>query len=297
MKKPRIGIALGYGGARGLAHIGVLQVLHESGIPVEHVAGTSMGAVIGAMYAETRDPYILQERVHTLAESEEYYRSGWRRIYRSGDREATFWDQISSKIKGTIALSLTQARMGLLKLDHLEKALQQLIGIRDFSECKIPFLAVATDLYQGREVPICTGSILNAVLASCAIPGFFPPVSHNGLYLSDGGISCPVPIKYAMPDESALVVAVAVPTKLDNHKEPENALDVMIRAEEVNMHHFTDSLMSRADLPLYPETGSVKWHEIHRVEEMVQAGREAAEAEIPRLKRMIRKRTHRLRPW
>ena len=289
-KKPQLGIALGEGGARGLAHIGVLQVLEEQGYRPQHVAGTSIGAVIGAMYAETLDPFLIQERFQALVEGEEYQKTGLSRLYTFERQETTFWDQISSKIKGTLALNLAQTRKGLLNTSRLEAILEQLIRIRDFGQCRIPFIAVATDLYWGREIPMCTGNLLRAVTASSCIPGFFPPMSHNGLYLSDGAICCPVPVRYALYQEDAITAAVAVPTRMERGRDPGNALDVMIRAEEVNMHYFTNSLMQFADVAMFPETGDVAWHEIHRVKDMVQAGRQAAEEAMPRLERIYRDR-------
>ncbi len=290
MTKRGLGLALGEGGARGLAHIGVLQVLQDHEIRVEHVAGTSIGAVVGAMYAETLDAYLVQERFEDLAQQEDYARLGLRRFARGEKREASFWDMIGAKIMGTLALNLAQTRRGLLKADRLERALESLIHIRDFSECQLPFVALSTDISWGRETPLCTGNLIRAVTASSAIPGFFTPVEHEGLFLSDGAICCPLPVPYAEYAEDAVTMGVAVPTSLQRKQESENAIDIMLRAEEINMHYFTSRLMERADIALYPEIGDVQWHEMERVREMVQAGREAAEAALPELERKLNKR-------
>jgi len=289
MSKRGLGLALGEGGARGLAHIGVLQVLQDSGIRVQHVAGTSMGAVVGAMYAETLDPYLVQERFELLVEEEEFAQLGLKRFSRGEKREASFWDMVGAKIMGTVALNLAQTRRGLLKSERLERPLENLIHIRDFSECRIPFVALTTDISWGREIPLCTGNLVRAVTASAAIPGFFTPVEHEGLYLSDGAICCPLPVPYAEYAEDAVTMGVAVPTSLTRKMEPENAIDIMLRAEEVNMHYFTSRLMQRANVAVYPEIGDVQWHEMQRIREMVQAGREAAEAALPQLERELRK--------
>lgn len=292
MSKRGLGLALGEGGARGLAHIGVLQVLQDQGIRVDHVAGTSIGAVVGAMYAETLDAYLVQERFEELAESEEHLtRLGLRRFARGEKREASFWDMIGARIMGTLALNLAQTRSGLVKVERLERTLEGLLHIRHFSECRIPFVALATDISWGREMPLCTGNLIRAVTASAAIPGFFTPVEHDGLSLSDGAICCPLPVPYAEHAEGAVIMGVAVPTSLQRKEEPENAIDIMLRAQEVNMHYFTSRLMERAHVALYPDIGDVQWHEMDRVREMVRAGREAAEAALPELEKELGKRS------
>jgi NTE family protein len=159
-----------------------------------------------------------------------------------------------------------------------------LIRIHHFSDCRIPFVALATDISWGKETPLCTGNLIRAVTASAAIPGFFTPVEHDGISLSDGAICCPLPIPYAEYAEDAVTMGVAVPTSLRQKTEPENAIDVMLRAQEINMHYFTYRLMERAHVALYPDIGDVQWHEIDRIREMVQAGRDAAEDVIPELK-------------
>ncbi|MEF8823166.1 MAG: patatin-like phospholipase family protein [Desulfohalobiaceae bacterium] len=292
MGKRGLGLALGEGGARGLAHIGVLQVLQDHDIPVDHVAGTSIGAVVGAMYAETLDAYLVQDRFEELAEREEHFtRLGLRRFVRGEKREASFWDMIGAKIMGTLALNLAQTRRGLLKAERLEQTLEGLLHIRHFSECRIPFVALATDISWGKETPLCTGNLIRAVTASAAIPGFFTPVEHDGLSLSDGAICCPLPVPYAEYAEEAVTMGVAVPTSLREKSEPENAIDIMLRAQEVNMHYFTSRLMERANVALYPDIGDVQWHEMDRIREMVQAGREAAEAAIPEIKDELERRS------
>ncbi len=292
MSQIPIGLALSQGGARGLAHIGVLQVLQEHDIPVGHLSGTSMGAVVAAMYSETLDAFAVEQRFREFIASDLYAGTELSGLSRPRGREASFWDQIFHRIRGTIAMNLAQSRKGILKQEKLQQALEMLFSIRSFSECKIPFIAVATDITWGRAIPLCTGDLVKAVMASSSIPGFFPPVRFNEILLSDGAICCPVPIKYATCSENALVIGVAVPPSLDKTELPENALDVMIRAEEINMFHFTESQMLDADIRIYPDIGHVEWNELHRLEEAVQAGREAARNVLPELERAWKKKEH-----
>jgi len=291
MKDVKIGVALGQGGARGLAHIGVLQVLQENKYDIDIISGTSIGALVGAMYSETLDTSIMQERVQDFIESEIYQHTGFPYLLKSTEREPNFWDQITSKIRGTIALQLAQTKIGLFNQEKFQKGIQMLLGAQTFEECNIPLVTIATDLESGHEIPFCSGNLFRAVLASTAIPGFFAPIQHRGFKLSDGAICCPVPTKYAVYDPNTIVVGVNVPPNLENPKPVENALDVMIRAENINMYYLSENLMSRADVQITPETGYVGWNEFHRYGELIQYGREAAEAALPELEMQISKRT------
>ena len=290
MKKINLGLALGEGGARGLAHIGVLQVLHERGLDIDIIAGTSIGALIGAMYSESQDPETMQRRFEEFIDSEIYQNAGFPYISKPTEREPSFWDQITSRLKGTLALNLAQSKIGLLSQEKFHKGIQMLLKAETFEECKTPLITVATDLETGNEIPFGSGDLFQAVLASAAIPGFFAPIHHRGFLLSDGAICCPVPTKYAVCDQDTLVVGVGVPPNLQNPKQIENALDVMIRAESINMYHLSRNLMRGANVHIYPQTGNVEWHEFDRLEELVQCGRKAAETALPELEEKIKRK-------
>lgn len=180
-RRKRIGLALGSGGARGWAHLGVLQALHEKKIQVDVVAGTSMGAVVGAFVAAQREATLRE-----LAESLD-----WRRL------RQFFWE---------ISLS----RSGLTDGRRLLKETGKLLGVRDFRELKLPFRAVATDLYGGGEVVLGSGNLLQALRASISIPGLFSPVTLGRRTLVDGGLVNPVPVSVARDMGAQVVIAVDI---------------------------------------------------------------------------------------
>lgn len=293
MVNPRIGVALGAGGAKGLAHIGVLQVLQESGLYIAQVSGTSIGAIIGAMYSETLDAFEIQSRFKTLIESDLYKNSGLSRLVKNQDREASFWDQVLTKIRERLALNLAQSRQALFKSERLLEALQMLIHINDFRQGQFPFIAVATDLLTGNEIPMCTGDLLQAVLSSASIPGYFPPVPHQKMLLSDGAICCPVPVHYARCCDPSIIIGSATPPRLQEHKPIQNAVEIMIRSEEINNHYLSKLQMLNADVQIYPETNNVQWNEFERLDEMVERGREAAQAVLPQIKKALISKS----PW
>jgi len=294
MDRPRIGLALGGGGARGFAHIGVLQILQDAGIPIDYIAGTSMGAVIGAMYAETLDAYEVENRWVAFLESDSYRGTGIPRIVRRNDKETSFWDQISSEIKGRIAINIARSRKALIKTERLTKGLGVLVTIRDFSECKIPLTVVATDMLNGTDVPMRTGELLPALQGSSAVPGFLEPVQSAGHLLSDGGVSCPVPVSYARGDgENTVVIGVGVAASIHEPAQLDNAIDIMNRAEQITSYYYSNTQMKLADVPLYPDVYNIKWNEFERLPEMVQSGRKSAESMLSVIQEVV----YRHKPW
>jgi NTE family protein len=180
-KHKRVGLALGSGGARGWAHLGVLQALREKNIQVECIAGTSMGALVGAFVAAGREP-VLRELAENL---------DWRRL------RQFFWE---------VSLS----RSGLTDGKKLLEELRKLIGVKEFRELELPFRAVATDLDSGREVVLSSGNLLQAVRASISIPGVFSPENIGKRLLVDGGLVNPVPVNVVRAMGAQIVIAVDV---------------------------------------------------------------------------------------
>ena len=180
-KHKRVGLALGSGGARGWAHLGVLQALREKGIEVDVVAGTSMGAVVGAFLAAGRES-VLRELAQDL---------DWKRL------RPFFWE---------VSLS----RSGLTDGRKLLEEFRKMLGLREFRELDLPFRAVATDLDTGGEVVLSSGNLLQAVRASISIPGLFSPVRVGKRLLVDGGLVNPVPVSVARDMGARTVVAVDV---------------------------------------------------------------------------------------
>lgn len=180
-KTKRVGLALGSGGARGWAHLGVLEALRENGVEVHCVAGTSMGAAVGSFYAAGREQ-ALRELAMNL---------DWNRL------RQFFWE---------ISLS----RSGLTDGRRLLEETAKLLGHREFRELNVPFRAVATDLADGTEVVLSSGDLLQALRASISIPGLFSPVRIGRRLLVDGGLVNPVPVNVVRDMGAQVVIAVDV---------------------------------------------------------------------------------------
>lgn len=191
-KHKRVGLALGSGGARGWAHLGVLQALRERGIQVDVVAGTSMGSVVGAFLAAGRSAELRELAEHL----------DWRRL------RQFFWE-------------VSMSRSGLTDGKKLLEETRKLLGLREFSELELPFRAVATDLNTGGEVVLDSGDLLQALRASISIPGVFSPVRAGRRLLVDGGLVNPVPVNVARDMGAQVVIAVDVSQGIEPEKKTE----------------------------------------------------------------------------
>ncbi len=264
----RIGIALGSGSARGWAHIGVLEALSHAGIRPDSVCGTSIGALVGAVYADGR-----------LSELAEWVRGlTWRKMV--GYFDLTFGGGI---LKGEKLF------------DHLRG---DLLGGR-IEELQRPFAAVATDLASGREVWLREGPVADAVRASIAMPGLFTPRPHGERLLVDGGLVNPVPVSLARAMEADVVIAVDLSSDLVGRharaardgrgpKHP-NVIEVVAASINVMSVRITRSRLAGepADAVIQPRLGELGLLEYHRGAEAIAEGRAAAELVIPQIKRLL----------
>jgi len=182
-KKSKIGLALGSGAARGLAHIGVLKALEEENIPIEMIAGSSMGALVGACYASKGKITDLEEIA---------FKTGWKRLAQLADP------------------NLTLLFKGIIHGEKVKELLKTLLGDIEFKDLKIPLAVVTTDVNTGDEVIIKEGSVIEAVRASISIPAIFMPVKFKHRFLMDGGIVNPVPVSVVKGMGATLVIACNV---------------------------------------------------------------------------------------
>jgi NTE family protein len=256
--RPRIGLALGGGFARGIAHIGVLRVLQEEGIPIDLVAGTSVGALIGAAYCSgaTLDE---MERQGSLTKFKDFGR----------------W---------------TISRLGMATNDKLEFYLQRFSSFTYFEELKIPLGIVATDLVRGETICFTEGEIGPAVRASCAYPGLFLPVEHNGQYMVDGFLTAPVPTTEVRQMGAQLVIGIHLEPGLLNEK-PRNTIEVISRSFSIIQAHSRGAWRGAADVIIEPEVHHFLWDDFQMTPQLVAAGEAATRAALPQIRAAIARRS------
>ena len=263
IKKNKIGLALSSGAARGLAHVGVIDVLHKEGIPIDMIAGTSSGAIMGAVYAWNQDTDRMKE--HALD---------------------TRWKKFAPMIDPSFP------KTGFIKGRKIKNLLSSFLGGNiKFSDLKIPFACVATDIDTGEEVVINSGSVPEALRASISIPGIFTLVKHEGRYLVDGGLTTPVPVNVVKRMGADFIIAVNVmpdvSTRTERMQKEPNIFQVMMQSIYIATYSLVRSGVENADIVIEPAVAHIGAGEFQKAQELITLGEQAARNAIPEIKRKL----------
>jgi len=289
-KKNKIGLVLGGGGARGLGHIGVLKVLKIHSIPIHMLAGTSIGAVIGAMYAATLDPHWIENKFKEFIDSEAYKRIGLHRLVPTSQPNSSIFQTAATYMKNQIIINLANERLGILKQERLSEIIDFMLPVKTFEELKIPFSCLAVDLNSGEDVVFNSGNLIEAIVASSAIPGYIPPIEKDGMLLTDGAVSCPVPVKTVRKMGADFRISVDVGL---NHFEPlenPNLLQVLGRAEQITSTRLGEVKSEKADITIRPDTMNVFWAEFDKIDQLIKLGAEETEKQFWQIKDNLKKK-------
>ncbi len=255
-RKGSLGLALGGGAARGVAHIGVIKVLQEEEIPICCVAGTSVGAVVGAFYCAGKS---------------------WQEM----------WD-ITQAISWGELVRPTFSGMGLVKTERLEKLLVEHLGNITFADLETPLTAVAVNIRTADPVLFTEGPVARAARASASIPGVFEPIeSDDGAVLVDGGVSDNLPSRVVRNMGASAVLAVDLNRDSSDGQRPKNLLDVTFRTFAVLMWNTSRNGREGADLLLEPDIAHIGYHDLGKAQELFSAGEEAARRALPAIRRLM----------
>src|SRR6202521_398038 len=252
-QRPRIGVALGGGFARGIAHLGVLRVLREENIPIDYLTGTSAGAILAISYASG----------HTIAEIERQARA------------------TRFKDFGNWRLSW----MGLASNEKLEHYPRKFLGVTTFEDLKIPLAIAATDLGTGEDVYFSQWQLGPALRASCAYPGMFVPVEIDGRMLVDGFLAAPVPVEAVRHLGADVIIAVYL--EAVNNRKPSNVVDVIGLSFAILQRHADLEWRRMADIIVEPKVKDFLWDDFDKTSELMAAGEAAARAALPKIRAAI----------
>jgi NTE family protein len=288
-KRPKIGLALGAGGARGLAHIGVLKIFEQEKIPIDFIAGTSIGALIGAMYALNPDAEAVEKKMFDYINSPGYKIAHLERFTKGKAADGLFAHLVTF-LTERIVINLAPSRISLVSNKKLEQALLCMVNETDIKKTKIPFSAVASDLVSGREVVLNSGNIITAIISSGSIPGFLPPVSMSDYLLLDGSVVQTVPVEVVSEMGADVVFAVDVSQNLEKISEYDNILDVMNRSNQMTSKALTELQLRGADIILKPKVGQYHWSEFDFINILINEGARVAKELLPEIKKKLNRK-------
>ncbi|OGO21435.1 MAG: hypothetical protein A2144_03225 [Chloroflexi bacterium RBG_16_50_9] len=260
----KVGLVLSGGAARGLAHIGVVDTLQKEGIPIDRIAGTSAGAVVGAIYAWNQD---------TARIKKEVLKVNW------------------AKLAPLIDPSLP--RSGLIKGKKIQKLLESFIGGKiKFSDLKIPFVCIATDIDTGEEVVMDSGSVAEALRASISIPGIFTVTRREERYLVDGGLTSPVPVNAVKRMGADFIIAVNVTPDVTRRiirksKEP-NIFQILMQSLYIATYSIARAALQAADIVIEPDLEHIGAGDFQKARELIRQGEQAAQKVIPEIKHKLK---------
>ncbi len=253
---PGIGLALSGGAVRGIAHIAVLEVLEDEGIPIHSIAGTSAGSMIGALYAAGLTPLDIRDIA---------LKTSWKNLFKP-----------------------TIPKTGLVSSEGIFRFMDDILPIKKFSSLLIPFAAVATDLQTGEKVDITTGSVAKAVQASCSLPVIFTPTEINRRFLVDGGVASQVPVRTTREKLGAkTVIAVNVNYRGMETDHLDNLVSIAAHLSALWASRNAREEERLADIVIQVDAKGVPLYDLSKARELLRRGRKAAEEKLPEIRKIL----------
>ena len=287
----KVALVLSGGGARGLAHVGVLKALEKANIKIGMIVGCSFGAIIGGIYAQNPDCDALEARLNAFMHEAAFRGLGLDFLKKSNVKSDDTLRQFANGIKDWVLMNLIAKKVALLKAERLEKAVESLIAPGNIEDTKIPFACNATDLISGSPFLFAEGDMRKAITASATIPGYFPPVSHENRMLVDGAITYNLPIRHARNLGADFIIAVDVHPILHPELNFKNVFEVILRSKTITSNTLSDEIQNSAEVLIQPPIREYYWYEFDRYVEIIKAGEETANLQLEDIKHEIKVRS------
>ncbi len=291
-KRFKTALVLSGGSARGLAHVGVLDELEKTDIPIDMIVGTSMGAVVGGLYAYHRDITIVIDKMRKLLESDLFLKTI---ALAKDDAPETgpdgFFNRFMWLFRRGVYYTHSIIKPTLVEVEVYEEIMANLIPDHPMEELSIPCAAVAMDIASGEEVVLTKGSLQKAVSASAAIPGLLPPRELYGRTLVDGGWVDNIPVVPAIALGSHFVIAVDAALDVEGlGVPPASAIESLFRCNEITRITLMQERESHADVILTPQIGQLFWANFACMDRCFTYGSDVLRESIPTIKRARQKR-------
>lgn len=253
---PKVALVLGGGSAKGFAHIGVIRALEQEKIPIHMIVGTSVGSLIGGLYAANPDTFQLE------------------------------WTAFKIEKNDILDFSVVYSKFGPVQGVRLEQFVDQIAKVKKVEDTKIPFYPIATDLNTGETVVLEKGALGKAIRASSAIPGVFVPVSFGNRLLVDGGVTANVACDIARSKGANIVIAVTLQKDIKDY-EIHSVVDVIAQSINIMMHESTKAKLKYADVIIEPDTRGVSMFDFSKKKVLMEEGIKAGKKALPQIKELL----------
>ena len=279
-KDLKVGLVLSGGGAKGLAHVGVIKVLEEAGIRIDYVGGTSAGAMVGALYASGYNAHELDSILRSYDYLKLIQNPNSRKLYSFYQKENSEKYTLSLPIKkGKIGLPVALSR-GQNMLNELSNLTKHVHQITDFKKLPIPFYCVATNLENGKPVVLEKGFLPQAIRASGAFPSVFEPVIIDGNYLVDGGIVNNFPVDIMHNKDIDIIIGVDVQGKLEKKEDLDSAIKVVMQIVSFQIYNDTKEKQNKSDIYIKPDVTDMEVSSFNNMDAIIKSGEIAARKEM-----------------
>ncbi|MGD0236733.1 MAG: patatin-like phospholipase family protein, partial [Syntrophorhabdales bacterium] len=257
-REPKVALVLGGGSAKGFAHVGVIRVLEQEKIPIDMIIGTSVGSLIGSIYASNPDGFQLE------------------------------WLAFKIEKNDILDFSIVYSKMGPVQGAKLESFVEQNVKAKRIEDTRIPFFPIATDLNTGETVTLEKGSMAKAIHASCAIPGIFVPVTFDKRMLVDGGITDNVACDIARNKGADIIIGVSLQKDVKNYQ-IDSAIDVIAQSINIMMRETSKPKLACADVIIEPDVHGVSLFDFSQKKMMMEEGIKATRKAVPKIKELLAK--------
>jgi NTE family protein len=254
--EPKIALVLGGGSAKGFAHVGIIRALEQEKIPVHMIIGTSVGSLIGGIYASNPDSFQLE------------------------------WIAFKIDKNDVLDFSMIYSKLGPVQGVKLETFIEQTVKTKKVEDTKIPFYPIATDLNTGETVILEKGSLAKAIRASSSIPGIFAPVTFGNRMLVDGGVTNNVACDIARSKGADIVIAVNLLKDIKDY-DISSVIDIIAQSVNIMMHENNKIKLKYADILIEPETKGVSIFDFSQKKRLMEEGIKAARAAMPKIKALV----------
>lgn len=288
-KRFKVGLALGGGGVRGLAHVGVLKVFERERIPIDLIVGASMGAIIGASYSLSKDSFDLERKILQLLNQKAIMKLEALAGESRPEEKRMIVEGLVSFVKDLLLWNLKGIKRWLVSGTEIKELIVYLVGKASFAHTKIPFACIACDLKTGEEVILHKGKLADAVMASSSVAAVFPPVKLGERLLVDGGIISEVPTEAARELGVNFLIVVNLEQRIYYDKF-RHGMDILFQTDEIRSHELVRLKLKLADFIIAPDVGDISWAAFSQGLRCIQEGEKAAELVVNKLKVAIDKK-------